>query len=146
MARQPSSGPASGQVRLGLLANGDVPGMRETYEASCRCSMDTNRGLRLLPEQDTLSAASSPTTSTRDWDELGEYLLHDARSYADWNPDNDASAGISCASDVAELRDTSKSHLIIATASGPSNIVGRRATEPLAAVRRCAAGHSRGPI
>ena len=36
--------------------------------------------------------------------------------YADWNPDNETSAGISPANDVAELRETSKSHRILSVA------------------------------
>ena len=46
------------------------------------------------------------------WQELGEYLLHDARSYSGWNPENKTSAGISNAETVAELRATSHSHRI----------------------------------
>jgi hypothetical protein len=56
------------------------------------------------------------------WAELGEYLLHDARSYANWNPGNQTSAGISHAKAVAELRDTSASHVILTVAEAISKV------------------------
>jgi hypothetical protein len=43
----------------------------------------------------------------------GAFLLHDARSYAEWNPANETSAGISTALTVEELRATSRSHRIV---------------------------------
>ena len=65
-----------------------------------------------MPDRDTPAAVFVADDVDRAWDEIGEYLLHDARMYAEWNPDNKASAGISPAHDVAELRATSKSHRI----------------------------------
>jgi hypothetical protein len=105
----------AGRNGLGLLANGNLPGMREAYEAACRQHGHTP-GPVLLPEPDTPSATFVADDVDAAWDELGGYLLHDARSYAKWNPDNDVSAGISAARDVADLRDTFKSHRIIDTA------------------------------
>ena len=70
----------------------------------------------LVPERDTASVTFVADDVDAAWDELGEYLLHDARGYAKWNPENDVSAGISAAHDVTELRDKFKSHRIIQTA------------------------------
>jgi alkanesulfonate monooxygenase SsuD/methylene tetrahydromethanopterin reductase-like flavin-dependent oxidoreductase (luciferase family) len=105
----------AGRNGLSLLANGSVPGMREAYEAACREHGHTP-GPVLLPEPDTPVVTFVADDVDAAWDELGEYLLHDARSYAKWNPDNDVSAGISAARDVADLRDAFKSHKIIHTA------------------------------
>jgi alkanesulfonate monooxygenase SsuD/methylene tetrahydromethanopterin reductase-like flavin-dependent oxidoreductase (luciferase family) len=105
----------AGRNGLGLLANGTVPGMREAYEDACREHGHTP-GPVLLPEPDTPTVTFVADDVDAAWDELGEYLLHDARSYADWNPDNDVSAGISAARDVTELREDFKSHRIIHTA------------------------------
>jgi alkanesulfonate monooxygenase SsuD/methylene tetrahydromethanopterin reductase-like flavin-dependent oxidoreductase (luciferase family) len=105
----------AGRNGLGLLANGSVPGMREAYEVACREHGHTP-GPVLLPEPETPSVTFVADDVDAAWDELGEYLLHDARSYAKWNPDIDVSAGISAARDVADLRDTFKSHRIIDTA------------------------------
>jgi alkanesulfonate monooxygenase SsuD/methylene tetrahydromethanopterin reductase-like flavin-dependent oxidoreductase (luciferase family) len=105
----------AGRNGLGLLANGNVPGMREAYQAACR-EHGHQPAAVLLPEPDTPTVTFVADDVDAAWDEIGEYLLHDARSYAKWNPDNDVSAGISFARNVAELRETSKSHRIIATA------------------------------
>jgi alkanesulfonate monooxygenase SsuD/methylene tetrahydromethanopterin reductase-like flavin-dependent oxidoreductase (luciferase family) len=105
----------AGRNGLGLLASGSVPGMREAYVAACREHGHTP-GPVLLPERDTPSVTFVADDVDAAWDELGEYLLHDARGYAKWNPDNDVSAGISAARDVADLRYTFKSHRIIDTA------------------------------
>ncbi len=107
----------AGRYGLGLLANGSVPGMREAYEAACR-EHGHEPGPVLIPERDTPSVTFVADDVDAAWDELGEYLLHDARGYAEWNPDNDTSAGISAARDVAELRETSKSHRIILRGGG----------------------------
>jgi alkanesulfonate monooxygenase SsuD/methylene tetrahydromethanopterin reductase-like flavin-dependent oxidoreductase (luciferase family) len=105
----------AGRNGLGMLANGSVPGMKEAYEAACREHGHTP-GPVLIPERDTPSVTFVADDVDSAWDELGEYLLHDARGYAKWNPDNDVSAGISAARDVTELRDKFKSHRIIQTA------------------------------
>jgi alkanesulfonate monooxygenase SsuD/methylene tetrahydromethanopterin reductase-like flavin-dependent oxidoreductase (luciferase family) len=105
----------AGRNGLGLLANGTVPGMREAYEEACREHGHT-AGPVLLPEPDTPTVIFVADDVDAAWDELGKYLLHDARGYAKWNPDNDLSAGISAARDVTELRDKFKSHRIIDTA------------------------------
>jgi alkanesulfonate monooxygenase SsuD/methylene tetrahydromethanopterin reductase-like flavin-dependent oxidoreductase (luciferase family) len=104
----------AGRNGLGLLANGTVPGMQEAYEAACREHGHTP-GPLLQFEPDTPTVTFVADEVDAAWDELGEYLLHDARGYAKWNPDNEVSAGISAARDVADLRDTFKSHRIIDT-------------------------------
>ena len=105
----------AGRYGLGLLANGNVPGMQEAYDAACR-EHGHQPGPALIPERDTPSVTFVADDVDAAWDELGEFLLHDARGYAQWNRDNDTSAGISFARNVAELRETSKSHRIITTA------------------------------
>jgi hypothetical protein len=105
----------AGRCGLGLLANGTVPGMQEAYDNACR-EHGHEPGMTLLPDPDTPSVTFVADDVDAAWDELGKYLLHDARSYAKWNPDNDVSLGISAARDVADLRDTFKSHRIIDTA------------------------------
>lgn len=102
----------AGRYGLGLLANGRVPGMREAYEAACR-EQGHEPGPTLLPAPDTPTVTFVADDVDAAWDELGEYLLHDARGYAQWNPGNTASAGISAAEDVTELREKYRSHRII---------------------------------
>lgn len=102
----------AGRYGLGLLANGTVTGMREAYEAASR-EHGHEPGAVLLPDKDTPTAVFVADDVDRAWDELGVHLLHDVRAYAEWNPDNQVSAGISQAQTVAELRETSTSHRII---------------------------------
>jgi hypothetical protein len=56
------------------------------------------------------------------WHDLGPYLLHDARTYADWNPGNDTSAGIADVHTVAELRANSRSHRIFSVAQAITHL------------------------
>jgi hypothetical protein len=65
-----------------------------------------------LPNRDTPSVCFVAPDVDVAWQELGEHLLHDARMYAEWNPDNQTSAGIADVSDVDELRATSRTHRI----------------------------------
>jgi alkanesulfonate monooxygenase SsuD/methylene tetrahydromethanopterin reductase-like flavin-dependent oxidoreductase (luciferase family) len=111
----------AGRYGLGLLANGGEPGMREAYEAA---SMEHGHrpGPVLLPDRDTPTVVFVAEDVDRAWDEIGEHLLYDARMYAEWNPDNETSAGISPAADVAELRATSRSHRIISVAEAVERV------------------------
>jgi alkanesulfonate monooxygenase SsuD/methylene tetrahydromethanopterin reductase-like flavin-dependent oxidoreductase (luciferase family) len=102
----------AGRYGLGLLANANVAGMQEAYDAASR-EHGFEPGHALLPDRDTASACFVADDVDQAWDELGEYLLHDAQVYAEWNPGNDTSAGISSAHNVAELRETSKSHRVL---------------------------------
>jgi alkanesulfonate monooxygenase SsuD/methylene tetrahydromethanopterin reductase-like flavin-dependent oxidoreductase (luciferase family) len=102
----------AGRNGLGLLANGVVPGMQEAYEQACR-EHGYETGFVLLPERDTATNCFVADDVDAAWDEIGTYLLHDAMSYSEWNPDNDVSANITRAKTVDELRRTSKTHVIL---------------------------------
>lgn len=111
----------AGRYGLGMLANANIPGMREAYEESCR-KHGHEPGATFFPDRDSPSATFVADDVDQAWSELGEYLLHDARSYAAWNPGNETSAGISHVNTIAELRDTSKSHVIISTSEAISRV------------------------
>ncbi|MCX2932631.1 LLM class flavin-dependent oxidoreductase [Mycobacterium sp. CVI_P3] len=111
----------AGRYGLGLLANGAVPGMQEAYEAACRAHSH-EPGPTLLPPSDTPTVTFVADDVDRAWDEIGEHLLHDARMYAQWNEDNDTSAGISNARDVVDLRENFPSHRIISVAEAVETV------------------------
>ncbi|MFV9633477.1 LLM class flavin-dependent oxidoreductase [Mycobacterium neumannii] len=113
----------AGRYGLGLLANGSVAGMREAYEAASREHGHEPAGV-LLPPPDTPTVTFVADDVDQAWEEIGEHLLHDARMYAQWNPDNHASAGISAARDVAELRTAYTSHRIIDITEAAEIIAG----------------------
>jgi len=102
----------AGRNGLGLLANGGVPGMREAYESACR-ENGFEPGFMLIPEKDAATNCFVTEDVDAAWDEIGQYLLHDAMAYSQWNPDNNVSANITTAKTVDELRYESTSHVIL---------------------------------
>ncbi len=111
----------AGRYGLGLLANANVPGMREAYEAACR-EHGNPPGPTLLPGRDHPSVVFVADDVEQAWTELGEHLLHDARTYAEWNPGNQTSAGFSHVTTVDELRDAAASHVIISVPEAISRV------------------------
>lgn len=69
-------------------------------------------GLGYLVQGDAPSVCFVAPDVDHAWQELGEHLLHDARTYAEWNPGEQTSAGIADAADVDELRAMSRTHRI----------------------------------
>ncbi len=111
----------AGKYGLGLLANANVDGMREAYEAACR-EHGHQPGPVMLPNRDHPSVCFVADDVERAWSELGEYLLHDVRSYAAWNPGDETSAGFSHATTVDELREAAASHVIISVPEAISRV------------------------
>ena len=110
----------AGRYGLGLMANANVPGMQEAYEAACR-EHGHPPGPSLLPDRDEPSVVFVADDVEQAWSELGQHLLHDARSYAEWNPGNQTSAGISHVTTVDELREAA-SHVIISVPEAISRV------------------------
>ncbi|WP_319430405.1 LLM class flavin-dependent oxidoreductase [Mycobacterium sp. RTGN5] len=102
----------AGRNGLGLLANGGVPGMQEAYEKASRDN-GFEPGFALIPERDVVANLFVADDVDAAWDQIGQYLLHDAMAYSEWNPDNQVSANMSTAKTVDELRRTSSSHVIL---------------------------------
>jgi len=111
----------AGRYGMGMLANANIPGMRDAYEESCR-KHGHAPGVAFFPDRSTPSVTFVADDLDRAWSELGEHLFHDARSYAEWNPGNETSAGISHVTSVEELRETSMSHVIIPTSEAISRV------------------------
>lgn len=111
----------AGRYGLGMLGNASVAGMQEAYQEACR-EYGHEPGPLFLPNRDTPVVCFVADDIDKAWDELGPYLLHDARSYAEWNPDNQTSAGISFARTVAELRDLASTHRIYSVAEAVERV------------------------
>ena len=62
------------------------PGMKEAYESASR-EHGHEPGPVLVPDRDTPTVVFVADDVDRAWDEIGEHLLHDARMYAEWNPE-----------------------------------------------------------
>jgi alkanesulfonate monooxygenase SsuD/methylene tetrahydromethanopterin reductase-like flavin-dependent oxidoreductase (luciferase family) len=111
----------AGRYGLGMLANANIPGMREAYEASCR-KHGFPPGPAFFPDRNTPSVTFVADDLDQAWSELGEHLLHDARTYAAWNPGDQTTAGFTAVDTVDELREVSASHVIISTAEAVSRV------------------------
>ncbi len=134
----------AGRNGLGLLANGGVPGMQEAYEKACRDN-GFEPGFALIPERDTVANCFVAEDVDAAWDEIGQYLLHDAMAYSEWNPDNQVSANITTAKTIDELRHTASSHVILSVEEARQRLAGGEMFN----LSRCAAGfhlRSRGRI
>ena len=64
----------------------------------------------------------------RAWQELGPYLMHDARTYAAMNPGDEATTSLSFAASIEELRAEERSHRIVSIDEAVSMV---RAGQPL---------------
>jgi alkanesulfonate monooxygenase SsuD/methylene tetrahydromethanopterin reductase-like flavin-dependent oxidoreductase (luciferase family) len=104
----------AGRYGLGLLAQSNLPGMQEAYEAECR-AYGHEPGTTMLPARDTPTTTFVADDVDKAWDEIGSYILHDARSYADWNPGDETTASLSHAKTVEQLRAESTAHKIFST-------------------------------
>jgi alkanesulfonate monooxygenase SsuD/methylene tetrahydromethanopterin reductase-like flavin-dependent oxidoreductase (luciferase family) len=104
----------AGRYGLGFLAQSNLPGMLEAYEASCR-EHGHEPGITQLPSHDTPTTMFVADDVDKAWDEIGEYILHDVKMYGAWNPGDETTASISHAQTVDELRATSPAHKIYNT-------------------------------
>jgi alkanesulfonate monooxygenase SsuD/methylene tetrahydromethanopterin reductase-like flavin-dependent oxidoreductase (luciferase family) len=72
-----------------------------------------NPGVCVLTPRDTTTTLFVADDLDRAWDELGPYLMHDALGYAQANKGNTATAGVSFATTVEQLRAENRSHRIV---------------------------------
>jgi alkanesulfonate monooxygenase SsuD/methylene tetrahydromethanopterin reductase-like flavin-dependent oxidoreductase (luciferase family) len=102
----------AGKYGLGMLANANIDGMRETYEAAC-LEHGHQPGPTFFPDRGNHSVCFVADDVDKAWSEIGRYLLHDVQAYAAWNPGDETTAGFSHAETIDELRDAAASHVII---------------------------------
>jgi alkanesulfonate monooxygenase SsuD/methylene tetrahydromethanopterin reductase-like flavin-dependent oxidoreductase (luciferase family) len=111
----------AGRYGLGMLGNANVEGMAEAYQEACR-QHGHEPGPIFLPDRETPSVCFVADDVDKAWDEIGQYLLHDVRAYADWNPGNDYSAGFSDVKTVDELRANPTSHRIYSVSEAVTRV------------------------
>lgn len=111
----------AGRYGLGMLGNANEPGMQEAYEEACRKHGHTP-GPTMFPSRDTPSVVFVADDVDQAWEELGEHLLHDVRTYAAWNPGDETTAGFSHVKTVDEVREAGASHVIISVPEAISRV------------------------
>ncbi len=88
---------------LGLIAEGGDPSVGDAYRAECE-RLGKTPGLCVVPAAGTPTSVFVAEDPDRAWHELGPYLLHDARMYAQWMGDGHVAVSKSVATDLDALR------------------------------------------
>lgn len=70
-------------------------------------------GFYILPSADLPLSIFVADDVDAAWEEVGPHLLHDARMYASWNEGDHATASLSFAQTVDELRAENRSHVVM---------------------------------
>ncbi|KLI08251.1 luciferase [Mycolicibacterium conceptionense] len=99
---------------LGFISQTAAPGLQEYYEAQCRAA-GTEPGVVQFPAPNTPTAVFVADDLDRAWEELGPFLLHDARTAASYRHGDDTVASISHAESVAALRQDGGPYQILTT-------------------------------
>jgi alkanesulfonate monooxygenase SsuD/methylene tetrahydromethanopterin reductase-like flavin-dependent oxidoreductase (luciferase family) len=102
-------------ARFGLdfFAQSNAPGLREAYQGEA-ARVGHEPGNCMLPDPNLPVTTFVADDVDKAWDELGPYLLHDATTYAAWNPDDVHTVSLSRGTTVEELRAEHGQHRIFA--------------------------------
>ena len=90
------------RLGMGMLTQGGDASLEAIYRAACE-EASTQPGMFINPPASTVTSGFVAEDPDRAWAELGPYLLHDARMYAEWMGAS-AAASKSSASSVEALR------------------------------------------
>jgi alkanesulfonate monooxygenase SsuD/methylene tetrahydromethanopterin reductase-like flavin-dependent oxidoreductase (luciferase family) len=108
----------AGRNGLGFLAQGGPPGLREAYEAAA-IEAGHQPGMCHIPDPNVPNSVFVHDDLDAGWREVGEALLADAVSYADWNANTgatDMTASLSRGRTVEALRHENGSHRVVSVA------------------------------
>ena len=100
----------AGRLGMSMVTQGGNPALEAVYHEACR-EAGHEPGLFVNPPAGSVLSAFVARDPDRAWAEMGPYLLHDARLYAEWLGDA-GSATKSVASSVEELRAENGSYRI----------------------------------
>jgi alkanesulfonate monooxygenase SsuD/methylene tetrahydromethanopterin reductase-like flavin-dependent oxidoreductase (luciferase family) len=107
----PAAARRAGRHGIGFFAQAGDPELAVVYEAAAR-EAGHEPGMCVLSPPDVAATVFVSEDVDRAWDELGPYLMHDVRTYAEWNEGNTDTASLSFAQTAEELRAESRSHRI----------------------------------
>ena len=121
-------------ARLGMMfiAETAEPALVSAYDDEARRTGNPT-GLAMVPEAKSATSLFVAADLDAAWEQLGEYLLWDALTYAAWLGPNNRAASWSGASSVAELRAEEGSYRIVTPDEAVEIIArqGRLALQPL---------------
>jgi alkanesulfonate monooxygenase SsuD/methylene tetrahydromethanopterin reductase-like flavin-dependent oxidoreductase (luciferase family) len=108
-----SAAAARRAARFGLdfLAQTDGDELGDAYRDEC-ARLGRTPGSITLPSPDSPTTVFVADELDRAWEELGPYLLHDATTYAAWNPQGNT-ASLSYGTTVEELRAENGAHRVM---------------------------------
>jgi alkanesulfonate monooxygenase SsuD/methylene tetrahydromethanopterin reductase-like flavin-dependent oxidoreductase (luciferase family) len=105
----------AGRNGIGFFAQKGDPALGVAYEEAARAA-GHEPGMCILPSEDAATTVFVAEDVDAAWDELGPYLMHDVRSYAEWNEGNTDTASLSFVGTADELRKENRSHRILSVA------------------------------
>ena len=111
----------AGRFGLGLIAQANAQGMMEAYRAECEAN-GHKPGFVKLPDPAEPTAIFVADNVAAAWDEIGSYLLHDARAAAAFRQGEAHVASISQATSVAQLRAENGAYRIVTTAQATERL------------------------
>jgi alkanesulfonate monooxygenase SsuD/methylene tetrahydromethanopterin reductase-like flavin-dependent oxidoreductase (luciferase family) len=111
----------AGRLGMLFLAETSDPVLANAYAAAATAAGVEAPGA-ILPDPDAPLTAFVSEDPDRAWAELGPHLLADARSYASWNAGRPATASVSFATTVDELRSEHGAYQVLTPAEAAAQL------------------------
>jgi alkanesulfonate monooxygenase SsuD/methylene tetrahydromethanopterin reductase-like flavin-dependent oxidoreductase (luciferase family) len=119
----PPAARRAGRHGVGFLAQGGGSELSEVYEVAARAA-GHQPVMCYVPDADSPTTVFVADDLDRAWEELGQYLMHDVRSYASWNEGDHHTASLSFVDSAEELRAERRSHRILSIDEAVSMVRG----------------------
>ena len=113
----------AGRHGIGFMAQAGDESLRVAYEEAARAA-GHEPGLCILPNPDDASTIFVAHDVDEAWAELGPFLMHDVRSYAEWNEGNEDTASLSFVDSAEALRAENRSHRILSVEEAVESVRG----------------------
>ena len=113
----------AGRHGIGFMAQAGDASLRAAYEEAARAA-GHEPGLCILPNPDDASTIFVAHDVDEAWRELGPFLMHDVRSYAEWNEGNEDTASLSFVDSAEALRAENRSHRILSVDEAVESVRG----------------------
>ncbi|WP_200821241.1 hypothetical protein [Oceanicoccus sp. KOV_DT_Chl] len=112
------------------MAQNSSPGLEEAYQQAAR-DAGHQPGACIIPPDDMPNIVFVHPDPDQGWEEIGEYMLADARSYSEWSNEAGLQATVvSNSKTVADLRDEQGPYRVV-TAAGAVELINTWGSLPL---------------